>query len=137
MHRTHGGTATNTYGIWTAMRNRCLNPNNHHYADYGGRGITVCERWSLFENFLADVGERPAGRTLGRIDNNGPYCPDNCRWETWEQQNRNTRNTKLTDDAIPNIKAMQRGGSSQAQIAQRLGVHPSTISRVLAQKTWR
>jgi hypothetical protein len=75
------------------MRQRCLNPKNSNYADYGGRGITVCERWLNFTNFLADMGVRPEGLTLGRRDNNRGYSPDNCGWETYTEQNRNTRLT--------------------------------------------
>lgn len=84
-----------TYGIWSKMRQRCNNPNNPKYHRYGGRGIQVCDRWNSFANFLADMGERPTNRTLGRIDNDGPYSPDNCRWETIEQQANNTRTNRF------------------------------------------
>jgi hypothetical protein len=75
--------------IWNAMRGRCNNPNHPRYADYGGRGIQVCERWSLFINFLADMGEPPEGASIDRIDNNGNYEPGNCRWVTPSAQNTN------------------------------------------------
>lgn len=96
MFKTHGHTAgkqSPTYKIWHNMKDRCLNSNNTFFHCYGGRGITVCERWMRFENFLADMGERPEGLSIGRIDNNGNYEPGNCRWETAEQQSNNTRRT--------------------------------------------
>jgi hypothetical protein len=73
------------------MRRRCENPGNKQYKDYGGRGIMVCERWHRFENFLADVGERPAGLSLDRIDNDGNYEPGNVRWSTRSEQSLNKR----------------------------------------------
>ena len=83
-----------TYGSWKSMVARCCNPEAINFKNYGGRGIMVCDRWrQSYQNFLDDMGLRPEGLTLGRKDNNGDYEPDNCRWETAEQQYGNKRNT--------------------------------------------
>ena len=79
------------YKAWTGMRQRCNNPNNTAYPNYGARGIKVCERWNDFALFVADVGERPKGMTLDRIDPNGNYEPNNVRWATKSEQQRNQR----------------------------------------------
>jgi hypothetical protein len=86
------GRETPEYRAWAAMLCRCRNPRHKSYADYGGRGVTVCERWRAYENFLADMGRRPDRfHSLDRINNAGNYEPGNCRWATWEEQNTNRR----------------------------------------------
>lgn len=94
--RTHGATLrankSPEYESWMAMKSRCLNPRATGYAYYGGRGITICERWrGSFQNFLSDMGERPKGTSLDRIDNDGSYEPANCRWATAKEQVANRR----------------------------------------------
>lgn len=99
---THGQTSgkkwSPTYSVWHGMLQRCLNPKNPRWSDYGGRGITICAEWrQSFEAFLSDMGERPDGCSIDRIDNDGPYQKDNCVWVNSTQQNRNKRsNRKLT-----------------------------------------
>lgn len=80
-----------TYTSWRSMIQRCTNPNNEQYVNYGERGIKVCERWLKFENFLEDMGKRPPGCTIDRIDNDQGYSQKNCQWATSEQQQRNRR----------------------------------------------
>lgn len=91
----HAAAGSQTYNSWKAMRARTCAPTNPRYADYGGRGITVCARWrDSFAAFLEDMGERPADRTLDRIDNDGNYEPGNCRWATASEQQANQRRRK-------------------------------------------
>lgn len=100
--KTHGKTYTRTYSSWQNMKQRCLNsgPKNPVYNRYGGKGVTVCERWLTFDNFLSDMGERPVGKTLDRIDNARGYEPGNCRWSTPAEQalNRSRHITFVTHE---------------------------------------
>lgn len=82
------------YESWAAMRKRCNNPNDKAYKNYGGRGIIICNSWEDFNNFITDMGPRPDGKSLDRVNNDGNYEPSNCRWATRLEQNRNKRNVK-------------------------------------------
>lgn len=104
------------------MRARCENPEARRYCDYGGRGITVCERWADFENFLADMGRKPSlGHSIDRIDNDGPYSPENCRWATKTEQMRNRNSNRY----------LTHGGETLLMIewAERLGCPSSVIHK--------
>jgi len=91
--RTHGMTKTAEYKVWLSMKSRCQTPSSAAYYKYGGRGIAVCDRWQSFENFLADMGEKPSPQhTIDRIDGTKGYSPDNCRWALPKEQQRNLKN---------------------------------------------
>lgn len=93
-NRRHGMTGTPEYRSWSMMLDRCTNPRSRNYADYGGRGISVCARWRDFATFYADMGTRPGGTSLDRIDVNDGYYPDNCRWASAVEQRANRRDSR-------------------------------------------
>ena len=112
------------YEVWRNMIRRCTRETHPDYDAYGARGISVCREWMSFETFIRDMGERPSpSHSLDRFDNDGDYCPGNCRWATAEQQNRNRRNNRwiTVDDQTMLL-------SEWAELA---GVHPSTIHKRL------
>lgn len=123
--RTHGQSRTPTWNSWSSMRKRCENPAEPKFPQYGGRGISVCERWQVFESFLADMGARPIGTTLDRWpDTNGNYEPGNCRWATpTEQQNNRTNNRRID---------VNGDTMTIAQLSAATGMSPSAIARRLA-----
>lgn len=117
--RTHNMSETRVYRIWRGMLSRCANKNIPQYAHYGARGITVCERWGRFENFLADMGEPPEGYSIERRDNGGNYEPANCYWLPMTKQPQNRRGNVYVDFAGERMCA--------SEAARRIGVKPKTL----------
>ena len=120
---THGLTGSAEWVVWQAMNARCNCTKAGNFHLYGGRGIEVCERWKSFDNFLSDMGNRPEGMTLDRIDVNGNYCPENCRWATQSQQNRNKRNTKrflFDGEMLCLIEIAERTGINYDRFCSRI-----------------
>lgn len=124
-YRKHGCYKTPEYSTWQAMKERCYNENNRSYKHYGGKGITVCDRWlESFENFYEDMGKKPfPDHSIDRIDNSGNYEPGNCRWATYIEQNNNTSRTRLftvNGQEKKIIELAKENGISQALIQHRL-----------------
>ena len=138
--RTHGhtqrGKRTATYSSWEAMKDRCNRKKCKAYPNYGGRGIRYCTEWEDFSVFLADMGEKPQGFTLERINNDGHYTKANCQWVPMSQQSRNRRGV-LTQGKVLMIRKMLRDGLPQRKIATLIGCHQTTVSLINSGKTWR
>jgi len=121
---THGRHNTPEYRAWGDMKQRCQRPSHASYKNYGGRGITVCDRWQTFENFFADMGERPTQQhSIDRRDNNGNYTPENCRWATRDEQMSNLRKTRLitfNGETLHMAEWARRTGIKSANILARI-----------------
>jgi hypothetical protein len=121
--RTHGLTKTPTHNVWVRMRRRCDDESHDAYRFYGGRGISVCERWSSFANFLADMGERPAGMSIERRNTNGNYEPSNCYWATKQEQMRNKRNSYRWKNGPLSFETLK-------DAAEHFGISPSRVHQL-------
>lgn len=113
---------TTEYRAWNNMRQRCNNPRHPNFHCYGGRGISICDRWDEFSNFLEDMGKRPEGLTLERVDNNGDYCPENCKWVTRKDQQKNRRCTVLFE------------GKTTTDLMAETGMAPNSLRRRILNK---
>lgn len=129
---THGhafrGEQTRTYKSWANMKSRCFDPKSTAYERYGARGITVCERWLTYENFLADMGDCPEGLTIERRDNNGNYEPGNCYWATPREQNNNNRRTTFLE--------FNGERKSLSYWAEQYGISQKTLRSRLFKMKW-
>ena len=128
MMRTHLMYGTPEHKSWSGMLTRCENKNNRKFKDYGARGITVCGAWHDFQAFFNDMGKRPAGTSLGRIDNDGNYEPGNCEWQDATQQARNKRNTdRFTYQGI---------SATVYEHCERLDLLPTTVKNRIYSYNW-
>lgn len=133
---TLGREYSPTYHSWQAMLARCRYPERDKERKHVNRGIVVCEKWKTFENFLADMGERPVGTSLDRRNNDGNYEPGNCRWATPSEQARNRRNAKLNLETATAVAVARLRGEPCRAIAERFGISEALPREIVKGRTW-
>lgn len=136
----HGSCYTAEYEAWKGMKRRCLNSKTVNYKNYGGRGITVCDEWiNSFEIFFKDMGQKPTNlHSIDRIDNNGNYCKDNCKWSTRIEQNRNKRSNKISSkqQADEIRQKFQIGTYTLKQLGVQYNCDENNIRAIINNETW-
>jgi hypothetical protein len=138
IYERHGEVGKRLYKTWGEMKTRCRNPKNRSYARYGGRGISVCSRWLEYNNFAEDMGERPEGTTLDRIDNNGDYEPSNCKWSTPKEQASNRQSNKWIelDGKVKTLcEWADELGINRTTVIQRINAYNWTVEEALRTPT--
>ena len=137
---------TPTYNSWRSMKDRCFNKNNIGFKYWGGKGVTVCERWLTYSNFLSDMGERPQGHVLSRNQDKGNYEPGNVTWKFREENTREMKHalgtkvgkSKLNEEQILKIRKLYKEEKySMRELGRLYGVNHKTISAVVKRKTWK
>ena len=126
------------FTVWSGMKQRCSNPNNHKYPLYGARGISVCSRWfESFDNFVSDMGPRPSSRhSIDRVNNDGNYEPSNCRWATakeqWENSRQNRHPVEIKGEKITLSEACRRAGLPYSRVHMRINAYGFSVERALS-----
>lgn len=128
VHGHSGLIQSPTYRTWHKMKQRCLNPQSSHFHLYGGKGVVICARWLAFENFLSDMGERPVGESIDRIDSNGNYEPGNCRWATPREQGNNTNRNVFLEHEGERLTV--------AEWARKWGLPPHVVHSRVVKMGW-
>ena len=140
--KTHGLSDTSIHNTWRQMRDRCNNPNNYSYKNYGGRGISVCAEWNEFEKFYADMGDRPSGKhSIERIENDKGYSKDNCKWATSQEQNLNHRMQKRNKSGFVGVGIHKQSGMWISYITmnkrqKHIGLFAHAIEAVMARNEY-